>query len=244
MEKKKNFKSVKGNAFDDPKLMLVGEPWVEGGMNRPNASLRVIDSSENKSAKTSKKTSVGIWITAYPNHPDEDEKSARVDVKLNYVYANVFLDTLMAAVEDPEFTGSIGSAAKVWAYNAPDKSGPPPVSAVAHVTKNANGEICLVIVEKDRPKMVFPFRPDPYFGLVDMGGKSLPPAKVSKHLVRGWVAAMRGLLPLVYKDVYENKERERANREKSEGSGQSGGRYNNYNRSNDNDEDVDLFGGL
>lgn len=195
----------KKNVTYDPKLTLYGDPWTPGDFNtRPSLSLHVIDSAGNPK-NTSKSATVGVWIQCYLNHPDEDKKSKSIDIKFDLNIAGIFLALLEKAVAAPDKFVMTGILSRGFIFPGGVKSDKPVKQGTVHIAKNGEGELCLVVKAYKRPDSVYPFRLGYWADLVYKNEEKIPPSEASVLVAAGWVKILNGLLPLVGKEVYDEK---------------------------------------
>ena len=227
----------KRNAMDDPKLGLYGAPWPADDKKSPSLKARVIDSADMKTTTTSqaKMATVGMWFTIYTNHPDDRDNTPPINLKLDYPSMMTVLE-MIADTADGKLTSPTGVSVRGFQYSKEGKtSSEPRVIGQICVGKNADGEVCLIVSTPEYPKIVFPFRSSRWFEIVDPAGKHVDREIASRYISKGWVNAVRGLISIIHKDVYEHKA---AALEK--GGGSFGGNSSSAPSSYD-DEDEDVF---
>ena len=220
-----DFKRIppKRNATDDPKLALHGEPWREGDYSKkPSFKLRVIDSSDKKQTD-GKPTSVGVWITVYLNHPDENDDAKKIDLKMDSAMAASFLTIVERHIADPDLPME-GIDTIGYSFNGGVRADKPSSQGSALVGRNGDGAVCIVVKQGSRPPAMFAFTPTFWWNLIDKSGNNLSAATASEIVATGWVKKVNDTITLVSNDVYNAKE---AARLKSEAGGNAGGAQQN-----------------
>ena len=179
-------------ALDDPKLALHGEPWTEGDFkNKPSLKLRYVNNN--------------FRFTCYLSHPDEGGDAKPVNVNMTLNIANTFLSLLEAALDDPEWRMA-GVENKNYDWYNQKRSDKPSVQSAASVARDKDGVICIIITGKNRPTAVFQFLPSFWFAIKYKDGTDMSKSDVSKHVARGWLNSVRGLMGPVAADMYKHPE--------------------------------------
>jgi hypothetical protein len=200
------FKAIpKKNVTDDPKLALFGEPWREGDYSKkPSMKLRVINSTGNPKSEV-KQSTVGVWITVYLNHPDENDDAKKIDIKMDAVISSTFIAAIERAIKNREAT-MLGIDNMGYTFVGGNKSDKPTSLGKVFVGRNGEGVLCLVVDAPNRPRALFPFTPTFWWALINKNGDKISAVEASELVAEGWVAIVRPLLAMAVKETYDDKE--------------------------------------